>query len=319
MEPIDHEALARSALEAYALAEAGLHLIGADWNHTFRIDAAEETFALRLYRADGRSDAEIRTELAWLEALARSGDVRVARPIPTRGGELVARVDHGGRERRAALFDWVAGAMLGDDPTPSQVARFGEGIARLHAHGRTFGVTAGLRTWDSPFPQGGGASPFAEASDGLLPAHARALRDRVALAAREAIAGLEASGEPARLVHGDLHQENVVVDDRGELWFLDFDDCLLAWPVQDLGVTMWEVAEDEATWPYRDALREGYERIARWPERAPGEIDVFAADRGLIKLDDVVQDGSGRDPDGLRASVLEHASAIAWFLDRAKA
>jgi hypothetical protein len=53
--------------------------------------------------------------------------------------------------------------------------------------------------------------------------------------------------------------------------------------VQDLGVTMWEVGEDEVTWPYRDTLRAGYERIAPWPERRPGQIDAFAANRGLVK------------------------------------
>jgi Ser/Thr protein kinase RdoA (MazF antagonist) len=103
-------------------------------------------------------------------------------------------------------------------------------------------------------------------------------------AAREAITRLQRAGEPPRIVHGDLLPDNVFVD-RKRLWFIDFDDCALGWPVQDLGVLMWEVGEDEMPWPYRDAFRAGYQRVASWPERWPGEIDTFAACRGLNKAD----------------------------------
>jgi hypothetical protein len=80
---------------------------------------------------------------------------------------------------------------------------------------------------------------------------------------------------------------------------------------------MWEVGEDEATWPYRDALRAGYERIATWPERFPGEIDVFAAARGLRKADDVVTRRGATGEAELRESVHRHAEAVDWFLRRA--
>jgi Ser/Thr protein kinase RdoA (MazF antagonist) len=109
-----------------------------------------------------------------------------------------------------------------------------------------------------------------------------------------------------------------LVGDAGS-WFIDFDDCMLAWPVQDLGVTMWEVGEDEAAWPYREVLREGYEGVVPWPERWAGEIDIFAADRGLIKIGGQVHQRAGTDRAELHASVQRHAAAISWYLDHADA
>ena len=71
-------------------------------------------------------------------------------------------------------------------------------------------------------------------------------------------------------------------------------------------------------WPYRDELRAGYERVAAWPERWPGEIDVFAAARGVRKADDVVARRGTTDEAELLESVHRHAEAIDWFLRRAE-
>jgi hypothetical protein len=86
--------------------------------------------------------------------------------------------------------------------------------------------------------------------------------------------------------------------------------------VQDLGVTMWEVGEDEVRWPYRDTLRAGYERIAPWPERRPGQIDAFAANRGLVRVGDVVRERAERGDAEVLMSVRRHAKAVKWFLER---
>jgi len=314
-----YEPLARRALEAYELDVTGLTLIGYDWNFTFRVETADgETYALRVYLAQRRSDDEISVELAWLEALASESVVRVPRPIRSVAGSLFEWVHHAGvpEPRRVAVFTWVPGDPLGDDPEPFLVSSFGEGVARLHEHGRSFLRVDGLRRGDSQLPHGDAASLFAEQNADIVLPPERAVFERAMSATREALARLDASDEEPRIVHGDLHQENVFVYDE-KVWFLDFDDCLVAWPVQDLGVTMWEVGEDEATWPYRDALRAGYERVATWPERWLGEIDVFAAGRGLLKVDDAVGKRASTSEAELLGSVHRHAEAIGWFLDRA--
>jgi len=315
------EALARRALERYELDVVRLTLIADDWNCTFKVETADgDTFALRVNLPMRRSDDEIRIELAWLEDLAVASGVRVPRPMRSKEGSLFVQAEDVGvpEPRRVAVFTWIPGDRLGEDPDPRLVAGLGEGVARLHEHGRAFQPTAGLRLWDSPFPHEDGASLFDEANADVVQPSERAVFERAVEATREAIERLGAADEPMRIVHGDIHQDNVLVGAAG-LWFIDFDDCMLAWPVQDLGVTMWEVGEDEAASPYREALREGYEGVVPWPERWPGEIDIFAADRGLIKIGGQVHQRAGTDREELHASVQRHAAVISWYLERADA
>jgi Ser/Thr protein kinase RdoA (MazF antagonist) len=103
--------------------------------------------------------------------------------------------------------------------------------------------------------------------------------------------------------------------DGHRVWLLDFDDCQVAWPVQDIGVTFFEIGEDEERLPVRRrAFRRGYERVAPWPERHPGEIDVFAASRGLLRINYLVQLPDPDERAGLEG-VLEYARVIDAFLD----
>ncbi|HET9310565.1 MAG TPA: phosphotransferase [Actinomycetota bacterium] len=292
-----------------------VQLVSSEWNHTFRIDTSDgAAYALRIYRPTRRTDDEIETEVAWLMSLADAG-LRIPRPIRASDGSAFVRVEDSDSPEpwRAAVFTWIPGERLGDDPARSAVVDFGEAIARLHEHGRQFEATRGLRRWDSPFPHGE-RSLFDRAHADVVDDASSVVFERAADAVRRAIERLW-SEEPPRIVHGDLHQENVFVHD-GEVAFVDFDDCMLAWPVQDLGVTMWEVGEDEASWPYREALRTGYEQMAPWPERHIGDIDTFAANRGLLKADDIVGARKSRDDREVRDAVRRHARAISWFLER---
>jgi Ser/Thr protein kinase RdoA (MazF antagonist) len=307
-----YERIAAEALRSYALDVQTLTLVADDWNTTFMAETATgDAYGVRVYLPDRRSDDEIRTEVAWLEALSIDRVARVPDPIWTQGGSPFVRAGAGEASRRVAVFRWVPGNQLGDDPPPHLVSAFGEGVARLHVHGRSFDGADGLRVWDRCFPHGGGAL-FDDGNADVVEPASRSVFERARAATEAAIERLR-RGEPPRIVHGDLHQDNVLVDDD-DLWFIDFDDCALAWPVQDIGVSMWEIGEDEATWPLREAFREGYERVAPWPERRPGEVATFAAWRALLKADDSVRTRAEQD---MAVYVQRRADAIANLLDSA--
>jgi Ser/Thr protein kinase RdoA (MazF antagonist) len=309
--------VAESALVAYDLDVADVSLITNDWNGVFRADLTDGgRRVVRVGLPGRRTRAQVDAEMGWLDALARAATVSVPTPVSARDGSFVIEATAKGVDgsRMCAVFDWVEGEPIEDHLTAANLERAGEAAAHLHEHARTFPVPTGLRAWDTPFPYG-------EAVVLFDPEHASSLTDHersVFLAVREAtdaaIARL-AEAEPPRMLHADLHERNLFVD-GDVVRVLDFDDSMPGWPAQDLSVIWFELADQDDIEALMLALRRGYERVAPWPERATGEIAVFAADRALHLANYVVQDHDpayrARAPELVRA----WAERAAGFLEQ---
>jgi Ser/Thr protein kinase RdoA (MazF antagonist) len=283
--------LAERALVRYGLPSPALELITNDWNCVFRVDAANGSrHVLRVSLAGRRTLDEVRGEMTWLAAIAADGHVAVPVPLPAVDGSLAIeeRAEGVPEPRAVAVFGWIEGERLADAMTERNLEAYGEAAARLHAQARRFVPPGGMKTWDSPYP-------FVEPEVLFDPEHRSTLAgrgepfERAKRATVEAIARL-AAAEPPRMIHADLHEDNAFVRPDGSIAILDFDDCMLGWPAQDLGITVFELASRDDFEPLEAALRRGYERVAPWPDRAPGDVRVFAADRCLMFANYVVQD-----------------------------
>jgi Ser/Thr protein kinase RdoA (MazF antagonist) len=252
--------VAAAALERYDLRVRRLRLITNEFNAVFRVDAeAGRTFVLRVNLPNRRSLAEIEAELRWLNALATETAVGVPSPVLAHGGDLVVTASATGipEPRHCVLFRWIDGVDLAARLTERNVAELGALTAQLHQHALSFDPPAGLRRWDNPFPLD---DRHVLLEDGLVSPSDRATF-ATALDRIEAV--LERlSDEPPRMIHGDLHQDNVRVA-SGRLFAIDFDDSLLGHPVQDIGATFWNLQEEPHYEALRHALRSGYERHLR--------------------------------------------------------
>jgi Ser/Thr protein kinase RdoA (MazF antagonist) len=309
------EPLARHALASYAIDVAGLELITNDWNYVFRVDLRDgDRRVLRVSLPDRRAREQVDAEMHWLDALARESDVRVPAPVAARDGSLVVEATADGVDgpRMCAVFHWIAGEPLIDHLTGPNLAAAGEAAAHLHEHARTFPIPPGLRTWDTPFPFEEPVVLFDREYEPILPPRERALMHRAREASEVAIARLQAA-EPPRILHADLHDENFFVD-CAAVGVLDFDDSMIGWPVQDLGITWFALEGRDGFDELTAAFREGYERVTPWPERESGEIATFAADRCLVLANYQVQD---HDPKYLAQApedIKRYAKKIERFL-----
>ena len=101
----------------------------------------------------------------------------------------------------------------------------------------------------------------------ILGPRERALMHRALEATEAAIARLRAA-EPPRILHADLHEENLFVD-GSVVGVLDFDDSLVGWPVQDLGITWFALEGRDGFEELTVAFREGYERVVPGPSASP--------------------------------------------------
>lgn len=285
--------LALSALEQYDLPATRVRLITNDFNGIFMVyTAAGERYVLRVTLPEGHDRDAVYAEMAWLDALSRETNLSVPRPLAARNGDLFVQAgcESVPEPRFCAIFHWLPGVNLGDRLAPDNVCKMGELSARLHAHAATFQPPSGLHTlrFDKVFPFPEPIVLFDDAYQSFFPPGRRAVFEQAIAWVQEAIERLQASGEPMRLIHDDLHQQNVLVH-RGVLSPIDFEDTMWGWPVQDIAATLYYFPASGFQ-ELRAAFQQGYTRRSPWPERYPGEIDAFIAARAVGLSNFILQD-----------------------------
>ena len=129
------------------------------------------------------------------------------------------------------LFGAVAGVVLmdlvQDAEFPALCRRVGECLCRFH------GLPLEMETVLDLAAQVARLEEDAAAFRWMLPAD----RERIAAIERELIARLRARAPSRRrLIHGDFHGNNVLVAD-GRLVLLDFEDCSMGEPADDVGAS----------------------------------------------------------------------------------
>lgn len=276
--------LARAALEHYDLEVRRLALLQHSYNTIFRVWAADgQRYVLRVNLPGVRRLEQIRAEMAWLAALRRDTGLQVPRPVPNRSGELVTTAHAPGvpEPRHCALFGWLSGPLLAERLTPENLEQLGEITALLHRHARSFALPpgAGLDPLDWPRFH---LAPFAlfepEYRQWMPPARRR-LFEMGLEHVRQGLERLWSSGVPIPL-HADLHQLNLKLW-RGRLAVLDFDDCALGFPVQDIGITLYYLSRHPEYPALRAALERGYRRVGEWPETEAGQVETLITGRAL--------------------------------------
>ena len=92
--PEELHAALESLLRAYGLAAARLVLINRSENTTFRVEPAGggRPVVLRLYRVGQRAEAEIQSELDWMEALRTEAGISTPHALARQDGRRVSKV-----------------------------------------------------------------------------------------------------------------------------------------------------------------------------------------------------------------------------------
>jgi Ser/Thr protein kinase RdoA (MazF antagonist) len=298
--------LAQAALDAWDLDVRRVRLVTNGYNAIFRIDTDGGPFALRVC-LPRRTDAELRAELAWLEALDRAGTVAVPAPVPTASGAPWAVADAPGvpGTRRCVLFTWIAGRDLEPADDPVLYSRVGEAAAHLHEHAGGWRPPRGLTRLSDPFPY---PDEPAILFDEAMAPRARGIYERALVVTEAALRQVAAAR--ATVVHHDLHPDNVRVR-RGRVRVIDFDDCVLATPAQDLGTSAFQMRMRGCDRPQLRAFRRGYERVRPWPD--DDLVRAFTAGAALALANGVFQDF---DP-GYRGEAARLASRWARIADEA--
>ncbi len=287
--------LAQEALAKYDLSVKRIRLITNDQNCIFRIDIDDGSkYILRVTTPTGGHTLDhVVAEMDWLEALARDTNIHVPRPLPARDGAFFVEASAEGvlEPRFCAIFSWVGGRNLSEALSPANATRLGELSARLHIHALKYTPPEelSLLRFDRVFPFAEPVVLFDERFDHLFNRGCRTTYRKAFDWAQESIDCLVHRAEPMRILHGDLHPWNVRTS-HGILSPIDFEDLMLGWPAQDIGITLYYLLPRPDFSELRAAFQTGYTRQSPWPERRDGEIDSFIAARGIGLVNFVLND-----------------------------
>lgn len=248
--------------------------------------------ALRVHRHAYHSDAALASELMWMEALSKAG-IPAPALIRTSAGGPFATVSHGEvpEPRQVDMLTWLDGETLGSienglNAESAEVEvlfrQIGGFAARLHDHGTHWRRPATFvrHAWDAEGLLG--EQPLwgrfwelpgltAENVALLLRARDRAALDLERLGKDPAIYGL---------VHADLIPENLL-NDRGTLKIVDFDDCGFGWFAFELATVLYFHVGQPYYGAAEAALFEGYQAECGRADVIRDTLPLFLMLRGM--------------------------------------
>jgi Ser/Thr protein kinase RdoA (MazF antagonist) len=267
---------ARRALALWGLEDAPCRFVAGRENKVYRVSSSGGDFALRLKRPGYRTDAELLSELQWLDAMDSAG-LHVPRPQPALSGALLERIG----SRRADLVSWLRGFPVGTshaalrlDDVPGAFRRIGAEMARLHKACDEWKTPAGFvrRAWNLEGLLGGSPVWGRFWDNPTLDAATREqLREFRAVAADDLrrLAPCLDYG----LIHADLVRENVLLDGQS-VRLIDFDDGGWGFRLFDIATTLLKNRNEPDYPALRAALLEGYRSIRTIDTSA---LDLFLA------------------------------------------
>lgn len=230
-------------------------------NTTFvAVEKGGTPWFIRLSRSSARTLEQVESEVAWMRELDAAG-FPVAGPEPWADGSTIATLEAPWlpETRIAVRFKWSAGTVA-KNPTAEQWHTIGSLLARLHSHteGRT---DLGHGRWEVDGLVGNSGTE----QDAISNARTCLGDDAAEILAKvgDAYRQLRPKLGPVQLLHGDLHEYNVLWQDA-QPTVVDFDDCGWAPPVYDLAVKILDFRDDEDA-ASEAALLAGYASVRPLP------------------------------------------------------
>ncbi|PZU56971.1 MAG: aminoglycoside phosphotransferase [Sphingobium sp.] len=260
-------------------------------NAVFAVAEADGTrAALRIHRPGYHSDAALRSELLWMDALSRSGmDVPPLVMPSNRQPFVIATSARVPEPRQVDMLGWVEGRCVADIDctTTLETIYFSAGVlaARLHDHAMEWRRPDGFQrhAWDADgligeMPLWG---PYAGLAQ--IRPDERALLDRARTAAWADVPALDNSPQGYGLIHADLVPENLLYAPDG-LKLIDFDDSGFGWTMFELATALFFHIDTPAYRGIRAALLAGYRSKRPLSDESWGKLPLFLFMRSLTYL-----------------------------------
>lgn len=209
-------------------------------NDHYLVTVGNERYVARIYQIGRflqREPGEYQFEVDWLDFLSKRGHP-VSHPVRRPDNSLLGSVLAPEGERFYALFSYAAGESM-DHTDADLLFKVGAAMARIHLDSHNFKPQSYRKPWDfeslvdRPVRRikRNWQSKEREDDVALLIASADEARDRI----RELL-GEERTPDRWGVIGGDFHSTNTLVDDEGNITFINFDLCGYGWFAYDIAV-----------------------------------------------------------------------------------
>jgi Ser/Thr protein kinase RdoA (MazF antagonist) len=283
------EGIVRRGLPIWSLSDkTEISLLNLSENATWLLSEPETSrrMVLRVHRPGYHTEDEIRSELAWILALGRSGVVETPAPIAGADGALLQLLPDVGRPRRAVLFEHVAGKEpAADDDLPEWFHRLGVITALLQRHAREWARPGDFKrqAWDFDTMLGRrgvwGDWKLAVGMDAQARRHLQQAVDEI----QRRLTAFGQSAERFGLIHADLRLANLLVSgDR--LNVIDFDDCGDGWFLYDFATAVSFFETDPIVPRLAERWTDGYRSTAPLSARDEAMLPTFILLRRILLL-----------------------------------
>jgi Ser/Thr protein kinase RdoA (MazF antagonist) len=233
---------AARALQSYSLHPEALTFLQHSENMTFKVDATQGTYLLRLhvpvtpaFGTHGANKIAVNSEMLWLQALKKAR-FPVPPPVQTRSGEFVAQVDG----INVTLLKWQSGEIMTREmETEETAAQIGTLVGRLHQQSTHWDMPRGFYRprRDAAFFENAMLALWPAVQDGRIGAQDyKSLQTTVSWLTGE-IRNLSQTRITAGLLHGDLHRGNFLLQ-RGKVRLIDFSMSAYGHFAYDLGICL---------------------------------------------------------------------------------
>jgi Ser/Thr protein kinase RdoA (MazF antagonist) len=281
--------LAEQALAAWTGGWRVVRLIKYRENAVFEVaNDAGERAVLRLHRHGYHTDASLKSELLWMDALAKAG---VSVPILIRADDGETFVKAASPDipetRQIDMFAWIEGDPLATVADPARLAAIYREVGRLAAamHRQSTGWTLPedfeRHAWDRDGLIGAKANwGDYRALPALTPAQLTLL-DRASALAHAELGALE--GQGYGLIHADFVADNLLYGPDG-VRVIDFDDCGFGWWMFELATALFFHIGEPHYAAVEAALVAGYRSEAPLSDADWARLPLFLFLRSLTYL-----------------------------------
>lgn len=258
-------------------ATATLRLLTISENATFLVEDAERRSIIRVHRPGYHSETEIRSELAWIEALRADAVIDTPRPLPTRAGGLLVSLTDGDTSRHAVAFEHVGGREPdAESDMRGWFRHLGAINARLHLHAKSWVPPQSFqrKRWTFETILG----PAAYWGDWRLApgldAEGRAVLERLHERLERQTTSFGEGADRFGLIHCDMRAANLLVEGE-RMAVIDFDDCGLCWYGYDFAASVSFMEHRPIMPALMRAWLEGYRSVAEFPEEQAAALPMF--------------------------------------------